>query len=190
MEMGYVSTKADPDVWLWPAVKNDRHHYYEMLLIYVDDILCISHRTHDTMQQIQQLYCLKDNMIGPPKRYLGANIAKFQLPDGTEAWSASTQDYVKTAVRNIEEVLSQDLILSKLCNKVDWALPFTYRPEIDVSPTLGPHMTNRFQTALGILCWIVELRHIDILMEVSMLSAHNALPREGHLEAVYHISPT
>jgi len=41
------------------------------------------------MEQIQQLYRLKDEVIGPPKQYLGANIAMYQLPDGMEAWSAS-----------------------------------------------------------------------------------------------------
>ncbi len=43
VEMGYALTKADPDVWIRKAVKNDGHAYYEMLLIYVDNILCISH---------------------------------------------------------------------------------------------------------------------------------------------------
>jgi len=33
----------------------------------------------------------------------------------------------------------------------------------------------------------VELGHIDIMTEVAMLSAHNAMPREGHLEGIYHI---
>jgi len=68
IDMGYVSTKADPDVWLRPAVRNDGHLYYEMLLIYVDDILCVSHQPQRTMEQIQQLYRLKDEVIGPPKR--------------------------------------------------------------------------------------------------------------------------
>jgi len=40
---------------------------------------------------------------------------------------------------------------------------------------------------LGVLRWIVELGRIDIMMEVSMLSAHNAMPREGHLEGIYHV---
>jgi len=125
--------------------------------------------------------------VGPPKRYLGANIAKFQLPDGTEAWSTSACDYVKTAVRHMEEVLSLDPIPSKLCNRIDRPLPLSYRPEVDVSPALSQEMTTCFQTGLGILWWIVELGRLDILTEVSMLAAHNALPREGHLEAMYHI---
>ena len=48
-------------------------------------------------------------------------------------------------------------------------------------------MVTRFQMGLGVLRWIVELGWVDILLEVAMLSAHNALPREGHLEAIYHI---
>jgi len=187
VEMGYVSSKADPDVWLRKATRTDGHHYYEMLLIYMDDILCISHQPQSTMDQIQQLFRLKDESVGPPKRYLGANISQYQLPDGSEAWSASARDYVKTAIRNIEEVLSQDSYPTKLRNKVDRPLPITYRPEVDVSPTLDPLLTTRFQTALGVLRWIVKLGRIDILTEVSMLSAHNALPRDGHLEAIYHI---
>jgi len=122
-----------------------------MLLVYVDDILCISHHPQETMQQIQQLYHLKDNIIGPPKRYLGTNIANYQLPNGTEAWSALAHDYVKTAVCNIEDFLSRDPVPSKLCNKVDQPLPATYHPEVDVLPILGLHLTNRFQTALGVL---------------------------------------
>jgi len=48
-------------------------------------------------------------------------------------------------------------------------------------------MTSRFQTGLGVLQWIVELGRLDIMTEVSMLSAHNAMPREGHLKGIYHI---
>jgi len=187
IDMGYQSTRVDPDVWLRAAIKLNGHQYYEMLLVYIDDILLVSHQPQRMMQEIQQLYHLKDDLIRAPKHYLGANISKFQLPDGSEAWSASARDYVKMAVCNIEEVLSRDDIPSKLRNKVDCPLPITYRPEIDVSPLLEPELITRFQTCLGVLWWIIELGRIDIMTEVSMLSAHNALPREGHLEAVYHI---
>jgi hypothetical protein len=34
-DLGYVPTKADPDVWLRPAVKVDGFEYYEMVLCYV-----------------------------------------------------------------------------------------------------------------------------------------------------------
>jgi hypothetical protein len=46
---------------------------------------------------------------------------------------------------------------------------------------------QQYQQLIGILCWAVELGHLHIIMEVSLLSAHNVTPCEGHLEAVYHI---
>ncbi len=44
-----------------------------------------------------------------------------------------------------------------------------------------------YQTLIGVLQWIVELGLIDIDCEVSMMSSHMALPREGHLKELYHI---
>lgn len=35
-KVGFVSCKADPDVWIRPAVKKDGSHYYEYALYYVD----------------------------------------------------------------------------------------------------------------------------------------------------------
>jgi len=125
-EMGYKSTKADPDVWIWAATKPDGVQYYKMLLVYVNDILCISNCPTQMMDQIKELYRLKEELVGQPKHYLGANISKYQLPSGLEAWLASAQDYVKNSVRNIEEVLSQDSPPSKLCNRIDRLLPISY----------------------------------------------------------------
>jgi hypothetical protein len=56
-----------------------------------------------------------------------------------------------------------------------------YRPEIDKSEELSPERVNYYQALIGILHWAVELRRVDIITEVSMLSSHLALPREGHL---------
>jgi hypothetical protein len=38
-----------------------------------------------------------------------------------------------------------------------------------------------------VLYWMCEIGRIDLLHEVSIMSQHLALPREGHLEAVYGI---
>ena len=42
-ELNYMPTKADPDVWIRPSIKADGFEYYEMVLVYVDDVLCVSH---------------------------------------------------------------------------------------------------------------------------------------------------
>jgi len=59
--------------------------------------------------------------------------------------------------------------------------------ELDVSPELKPTDAAYYQSLIGILRWIVELGRVDICLEVSMMSSHLALPREGHLVAVFHI---
>jgi hypothetical protein len=62
-----------------------------------------------------------------------------------------------------------------------------YKPELDESPELEPTRENFYQSQIEILHRCVELGRIDIITEVSMLSTHLCLPREGHLEAVFHV---
>ena len=41
--LGFTGTQADPDIWRHPARKDDGMEYYELCLVYVDDILLVSH---------------------------------------------------------------------------------------------------------------------------------------------------
>jgi hypothetical protein len=63
----------------------------------------------------------------------------------------------------------------------------TYRPELDVSPELSTRESAYYQSMIGVLRWIVELGRVDICLEVSMMSSHLVLPREGHFAQVMHI---
>jgi len=75
----------------------------------------------------------------------------------------------------------------KLPSPVKTPLSSNYRPEIDVSPELNATDAAYFQSLIGVLRWMVELGRIDICCEVSMMSSHLALPREGHLQQLYHM---
>ena len=46
---------------------------------------------------------------------------------------------------------------------------------------------QQYQEHIGVLRWAVHIGRVDILLEVSLMSSHLALPREGHLDQVYHI---
>ena len=46
---------------------------------------------------------------------------------------------------------------------------------------------HTYQEIIGILRWAIDIWRIDILLEVSLLSSHMALPRIVHLQAVYRI---
>jgi hypothetical protein len=59
-DLGYESSKADPDVWLRKAVKPDGLEYYEMLFVYVDHILTLSHRAREAIAEITDFYTAKE----------------------------------------------------------------------------------------------------------------------------------
>eukprot|EP00957_Ditylum_brightwellii_P022076 1665497-Ditylum_brightwellii.AAC.1 len=84
LSLGFQPCKADPDVWMRQAVTPCGFEYWEYVLIYVDDILHIAYDTHPVMKELAKLYELKEGSVGEPKRYLGANVEKYQLPDGRE----------------------------------------------------------------------------------------------------------
>ena len=73
-EMGFSSSKADADVWMRPSTKLNGFEYYEYLLVHVDDVLAISHDPKPLIKEIG-----KKGSVGPPTRYLGATISKFQF---------------------------------------------------------------------------------------------------------------
>jgi hypothetical protein len=74
-----------------------------------------------------------------------------------------------------------------LKTRVSAVLPSGYKPELDVSDELNDKDHSFYQQQIGVLRWMVELGRFDIATEVSMLAAHTALPRQGHLAAVLHL---
>ena len=62
-----------------------------------------------------------------------------------------------------------------------------YRPEINTSDVLIDADASYYQSLIGILRWMVELGRVDLTCEVSMMSSHMAMPREGHLSQLLHI---
>lgn len=71
--MGFTPSLADPDVWYKAAAKPNGFQYYEYLIVYVDDILVLSHKAKEVMVTIEKLYHLKE-AASIPKTYLGATI--------------------------------------------------------------------------------------------------------------------
>jgi hypothetical protein len=185
--LGFKSSLADPDVWIREAVRPDGLEYYEMVLVYVDDILAVSHNTKEIMDKLSEIYQLKPGSVGPPTRYLGATIGKHTLGDGREVWSMSAEEYLDMAIKQIEERMTKDK--EPLFNKRQRKRPyqFGYRPELDVSDELQGEEVTWYQQLIGMLRWVTELGRFDVLFEVSKLSSHNALPRKGHLRAVYNV---
>ena len=54
-DLDFVSMLADPDVWIREAVREDGSKYYEMLFVYVDNILAVLHKSTDVIKEITEL---------------------------------------------------------------------------------------------------------------------------------------
>ena len=183
--LGYESSKGDPDVWFRPAVKVTKEEYYEYLFIYTDDILAIGANPHEILTRINRYFQLKPDSIHPPDDYLGTKIKLTTLPNGVKAWGQSSSHYIQNAVSNLEEWMEKNGY--KLPRKASTPMSTSYRPELDVSPVLHATLANYYQSLIGVLRWAIEIGRIDITTEVSMLAAHMAMPREGHLFAVFQV---
>jgi hypothetical protein len=160
--------------------------YWAYILIYVDDILCVHNDPGTSLAQIDMYFKMKPGSIMELTFYLGGKLKKTVLSNGMVDWGVSSSKYAQAAVQNVQEYL-KDNGDRKLKKKAYAPFEATYRADIDESPVLGPKIANYFQSHIGILCWCVELGRIDIITEVSMLSAFLCMPREGHLDAVYHL---
>ena len=186
-ELGFTPSKADRDVYIRPATAKDGFEYYEMLLVYVDDLLVLSEDAGSILKLIDARFKLKPGSVGPPTTYLGAQVEPFVLPDGATVWSMSARKYVKESVRNVKQMLMEDGGLTLPASKSSAPIPTDYRPELDVSRELDEQMASRYQQLIGVLRWMCEIGRIDILHEVSIMSQYLANPREGHLDVVYGI---
>ena len=147
----------------------------------------IHHAAEKALKNIDQYFKMKPGSIGDPNFYLGAKLRKTVLPNGVVAWGMSASKYIQSAVQNVQNYLQQNYDGRTLKKKAPTAFPAGYRPEIDVTKELSPAKASYYQSQIGILRWCVEIGRVDIITEVSLLASHLALPREGHLEAVFHI---
>ena len=62
-----------------------------------------------------------------------------------------------------------------------------YRTEMDVTPELDLNDSAYYKSLVGVLRYIVELRRVDIVRDVSMMLSCLVLPREGSLQALIHL---
>ena len=160
--------------------------YWEYALLYTDDVLVVSERCKQFLRfELEKYFELKEESIGPPKIYLGGKMPKVVLENGLTAWSFTSSQYVQTSVNTVKESRAQQD--AKFPARANTPLSSNYRPEIDVSREPQPAEAAYYQCLIGIHRWMFELGRVDIFCEVSMMSSHLSLPREGHLKELFHI---
>ena len=106
-QLEFRPARGDPDVYIKPQTKPDGTMYYEMLLVYADDILVLSHNTKPIIEGIVSQFRLKEDSLRAPNPYLGATIKIFTDDNGYESWAMSSDNYVKAAVAKVIEDLDK-----------------------------------------------------------------------------------
>ena len=183
--IGFKSCLGDPDLWYRPNTCPDNREVYEYVLVYTDDLLVLALNPKEILRKIDKYFTLKPESITEPNIYLGAKIRKVRIDDECYAWSQSSGNYVKEAIKTVETWCSGHGF--RLPSKVKTALSPTYRPELDVSEVLASDAASWYRSAIGILRWSCELGRVDISTETSMLASHMSEPRIGHLMAILQV---
>jgi hypothetical protein len=175
---------AEGEVCCWGTASNtDGYHYYEYILVYVDDVLALSHQEEIIMRGLQEFYRLKDG-FHKPDLYLGAKVKEWTFPGQPSKtfWALSSSRYVKEAIKNVENKLRDE---NRSLYKSQQPMESNYHPELDITPLLNAEEITYYQSQISILRWMVELGHLDIYTPVTLLSSYLTQPRQGHLEAIY-----
>ena len=183
--MGYQSCLADPIFGFGSRSWIVELNIMSIFLFYVDDCLVVSEHPDQVLTRLGKYFPLKPESVGPPKIYLGGKLSKINLPNVVIAWTISASKYIQSALKNIEGILTKHgLSLRKGTNS---PLPGNYRPECELTPECSTDNARLYVSLIGILRWLVELGRVDISCEVSMMSSHTAMLREGHLDHILYM---
>ena len=163
----YTSTATYKDVWINRQVLLDGKKYYSMVLVYVDDILCIHKDTLVVIDAMASIYIMKQGSMGPPDRYLGVNIKKVQTQDVNVMWATHNGDYCKAEIANLEKTLTDDR--KSLSQYEDGRCPYpsSFYPDIDTSSKIDDNGFHEYQQHIRVLRWAIELGRINIMTEVN-----------------------
>ena len=134
--------------------RKDAIDYYEYILLYVDDCLCISENPKHAILQVDKYFPIKPT-------YLGGIVSKIQLPKGVHAWAFISSQYVNESFKSMEEHLDKEgkKLMSK---KPGTPIPTSYGPELDITPEMNSTDAAYYQSLVGILRWMMELGRVDI----------------------------
>ena len=174
-EMNFVSSTADPDVWLQPAIKPDSSELHESVLCCVDDVLAIGTDPRLAPEGSKGgTVKFKNDKIEIPEICLKAKLQKKSI-DGISCWAIVSKECVKATVNTIETSILKD---------EKWSIPegartptnVTFVLELDDGDELGPKEITLHQEMISMLQWATESGRVNILREISIPSQCQLCP--------------
>ena len=69
-ESRFRPTRGNLDIYIWQAIKANGKYYYEMVLTYVNNILCVSHKAKENlMEVIKEQFTIKNDALKSPEMF-------------------------------------------------------------------------------------------------------------------------
>ena len=95
---------------------------YEYVILYVDNVLCISNKPREVISVIDKFFPMQPGLIEKPDMYLGVKVSEMVLPNGVIAWVCSASKYAQEACNNVNGYLEGDYNVRKFYRKVSTPL--------------------------------------------------------------------
>ena len=174
-KLGFKPSKADADFWI-----KDCGTHYEYIARYVDDVLVWSKDPMKIINEMKKTYTMKG--IGVPEYYLGGNVEQLGPEWEKEGIkiALSARTYIKNVIKKNAQMLGINSFKSQKSPMAE-----EYHPEEDTTPLLNDEGISKYQSLIGTGIWIITLGRFDVAYAISTLAAYSALPREGHLKALF-----
>ncbi|KAL7535614.1 hypothetical protein ACHAWF_005213 [Thalassiosira exigua] len=85
----FILSRVNRDMYYRKSPKPSRTLYYELLLVYANDVLAVSHGPKKIMEKIRKCFEIKNDEYGPPTTYLGGEVEQFTIPNSNNErlWS-------------------------------------------------------------------------------------------------------
>ena len=167
-ELGFMPSKAEPQIFM-----RENDGIYEYVATYVDD-LCLVMRDPESFLRILQSkpYQFKLKGSGPMSFHLGCGFERDA--DGTLCMNPLK--YIEKMSQSYEQLFGV-----KLGTKPKSPLEEGDHPELDTSEFLDNDDTQKYQSLIGSMQWVITLGRWDVQTAVMSLSSFRSKPRKGHM---------
>ena len=75
------------------CTKPGRTDFYEYIILYVEDVLCIINKPQEVINCIKKFFLMQPGSIEKPDIYIGAKVSKIVIPSGVVAWTLIASKY-------------------------------------------------------------------------------------------------
>lgn len=184
--LGWAQTLYDTDVWIRAVGKNE----YEYIGTHTDDIICVSSRAQQSMEEIHHVFPMKG--INPPKYHLGVDYRKI---DGH--WHMGTQTHCQEALVKAADILGKRIVKTPGKSHRIEGLKFVSTPMADnakpevncgkLAVPMGANQHRQYQQLMGLAQWLITIGRIDLNFSVISMARFNASPQVGHWQFVERI---